>query len=110
MPGAKRWVFTTNNPDMANQQALEALRTSPDVQWLLFQFEEGAQQTVHIQGAVYFHERMTLGDVCRRFTGVVGDAVFNPIDLTDESDSDDVFQILSEEEHTALHATPPNSP
>ncbi len=111
MPGAKRWIFVVNNPTHAHQVALEALRTNAETQWMIFQFEAGAHGTVHIQGAIYFHRRKSLGEATDLIRGAIGDSVLNPIDLTDDSDTDeDVYQILSQEEHEALHRTPPNSP
>jgi len=49
-PQSTDWCFTINNPEKKSIKALKQLRINPDVQYLVFQGEKGANGTPHIQG------------------------------------------------------------
>lgn len=50
---ARNWCFTINNPTQEEKDNLHVLSlTSPDVRYLAFQLEEGADGTRHIQGYI----------------------------------------------------------
>lgn len=46
--------FTTNNPEMSGEQALEALRNMPHLTFVVFQEEQGQEGTRHFQGYAEF--------------------------------------------------------
>ncbi len=70
MPGAKRIVFTINNPKLGNIHAMERLFQSPDVVWSVYQYEIGVRGTVHLQGTCYFKDRKTLLQVKDMLQGI----------------------------------------
>ncbi len=70
MGGAKRVVVTINNPKPGNIHALEMLLQSTRVQWGTFQYEVGELGTVHLQCAIYFHDRKSLGQVAALLQGI----------------------------------------
>lgn len=48
---ARNWCFTLNNPTLEESESLHLLSLEyPDIRYLVFQLEEGAEGTTHIQG------------------------------------------------------------
>nr|QKN88855.1 MAG: replication-associated protein [Cressdnaviricota sp.] len=61
-PQAKRWCFTLNNPTISELELVEAL-DEHGVEYLVFQLEEGENQTPHYQGFVCFFEKKRLSQI-----------------------------------------------
>lgn len=54
---ARNWCFTLNNPTQEEKDNLHVLSlTSPAVRYLVFQIEEGTEETTHIQGYLELHQ------------------------------------------------------
>lgn len=50
MATAKNWTFTLNNPTAPERAALYKLADHPDINYIVFQLEEGEAGTPHYQG------------------------------------------------------------
>lgn len=60
-PQGKFWCWTINNPTVEEEETLQTLHIlSGEVQYLVFQKEQGEQGTQHLQGYVEFSSRKTL--------------------------------------------------
>lgn len=106
MPGSKRIVFTINNPQDGNICALNALMEQDSVQWGAYQYEQGANGTVHIQGAIYFYERVPLQRCILLLQGVQSGCGCEEHPLEIE-DSDTEIQMTPEPESDEENAQVP---
>lgn len=67
-PQAKRWCFTYNNPQHTEEELI-ALFEPLESEYIVFQLEEGAQETPHFQGYVCFFEKKRLSQIRHLFPG-----------------------------------------
>ncbi len=61
------WCFTINNPDEKDESHLSQQNFLGFVKCLVWQIEEGKNNTPHIQGVVQFKNQMTFGNVKKKF-------------------------------------------
>lgn len=65
-PEAKRWCFTLNNPTIDETELIELL-DSMDMEYLVFQLEQGENETPHFQGFVCFEKKKRLSQIRHLF-------------------------------------------
>lgn len=63
-PQGKFWCWTLNNPTTEEIEALKLIQLiAPEIQYLIFQLEQGQQQTPHLQGYLELTSRKTRNQV-----------------------------------------------
>lgn len=59
----RNWCFTDNNPILTADEMVSTFRTDKRVRYLVFQLEQGEEETPHFQGYVEFNACVKLGGV-----------------------------------------------
>lgn len=63
MGKSRKWCVTINNPKKGDESALQLLGEEATVDWMIFQLEQGEEETPHFQIAIYFTNARTLKGV-----------------------------------------------
>ena len=67
MSRSKYWCFTINNPEVSAEQLQAVALAHTDIKYLIFQEEQGEEETRHFQGYIEWRNRKMLSYVKRHF-------------------------------------------